>query len=228
MEAHKVVLASASPFFLDLLKRNKHPHPLIYMKGIKSDNLLAMIEFFYKGEADVSQENLEGFLALADEMRLKGLQRPDESHETLNQPQNSQAQEQAFGSQLPLRQQGGKKQVMKKRETQERRMNVSETALAMTNSVEVTDVQVLGDQIKSMMENSGNRLPHKIGNGKVVQQVTYTCKVCGKEGSHINIQQHIEARHITGLTHTCGICGKKFKTKNSLTVHKYKYHGKEM
>ena len=77
MEAHKVVLASASPFFLNLLKRNKHPHPLIYMKGIKSDNLLAMIEFFYKGEADVSQENLEGFLALADEMRLKGLQRPD-------------------------------------------------------------------------------------------------------------------------------------------------------
>ena len=70
MEAHKVVLASTSPFFFNLLKRNKHPHPLIYMKGIKSDNLLAMIEFFYKGEADVSQENLEGFLALADEMKL--------------------------------------------------------------------------------------------------------------------------------------------------------------
>ena len=100
MEAHKVVLASASPFFLDLLKRNKHPHPLIYMKGIKSDNMVAMIEFFYKGEADVSQENLEGFLALADEMRLKGLQRPDESHETLNQPQNSQAQEQAASASI--------------------------------------------------------------------------------------------------------------------------------
>ena len=39
IEAHKVVLASTSPFFLDLLKKNKHPHPLIYMKGIKSENL---------------------------------------------------------------------------------------------------------------------------------------------------------------------------------------------
>ena len=83
IESHKVVLAATSPFFLDLLKRNKHQHPLIYMKGIKSENLLAMVDFFYRGEANVSQENLEGFLSLADEMRLKGLSRLDESEETL-------------------------------------------------------------------------------------------------------------------------------------------------
>ena len=35
LEAHKVILASSSPFFMDLLKRNKHPHPLVYMKGIR-------------------------------------------------------------------------------------------------------------------------------------------------------------------------------------------------
>ena len=43
------------------------------MKGVKSENLVAMVEFFYGGEANVSQENLDDFLALADEMRLKGL-----------------------------------------------------------------------------------------------------------------------------------------------------------
>ena len=31
IEAHKVILAASSPFFQDLLRRNKHPHPLIYM-----------------------------------------------------------------------------------------------------------------------------------------------------------------------------------------------------
>ena len=81
IESHKVVLAATSPFFLDLLKTNKHQHPLIYMKGIKSENLLAMVDFFYRGEASVSEENLEGFLALADEMRLKGLSRLEESEE---------------------------------------------------------------------------------------------------------------------------------------------------
>ena len=224
MEAHKVVLASASPFFLDLLKRNKHPHPLIYMKGIKSDNLLAMIEFFYKGEADVSQENLEGFLALADEMRLKGLQRPDESHETLDQPQNIQPQKQTFNSKSPVRQHCRKKRT----ETQESRIQISENALAMTNSMEVTDAQLLGDQVKSMMERGENRVPVKIGNGKVRQDFTWICRVCGKEGLHFNIQAHIEAKHITGSSHTCDICGKKFKTKNSLSVHKSIHHRKEL
>ena len=31
IDAHKVVLVSTSPFFHNLLKRNNHPHPLIYM-----------------------------------------------------------------------------------------------------------------------------------------------------------------------------------------------------
>ena len=29
MEAHKVILASSSPFFEKILKKRKHPHPLI-------------------------------------------------------------------------------------------------------------------------------------------------------------------------------------------------------
>ena len=64
VEAHKVVLIASSPFFLNILKRNKHPHPLIYMKGVKSENLVAMVDFFYHGEANVFQENLDSFLVL--------------------------------------------------------------------------------------------------------------------------------------------------------------------
>ena len=45
IEAHKVILASLSPFFQRVLKRNKHSHPLIYMKGMKSDDLTAIVDF---------------------------------------------------------------------------------------------------------------------------------------------------------------------------------------
>ena len=38
VEAHKVILAASSPFFQKLLGRFKHPHPLIYMRGVKSDD----------------------------------------------------------------------------------------------------------------------------------------------------------------------------------------------
>ena len=66
VETHKVILASSSPFFMDILKRNRHPHPLIYMRGIKADEMVAMVDFLYCGEAKVNQENLDSFLALAD------------------------------------------------------------------------------------------------------------------------------------------------------------------
>ena len=42
LEAHKVILASNSPFFMELLRKNKHPHPLIYLRGIKFEDLMAI------------------------------------------------------------------------------------------------------------------------------------------------------------------------------------------
>ena len=73
IEAHKVVLSSSSPFFMELLKKTKHPHPLIYMRGLRSEDLETIMDFLYFGEANVLQENLNTFLALAEELRLKSL-----------------------------------------------------------------------------------------------------------------------------------------------------------
>ena len=73
IETHKVILASSSPFFMEIFKRNKHPHPMIYMRGLKAEALVAMVDFLYYGEANVNQENLDTFLSLAEELRLKGL-----------------------------------------------------------------------------------------------------------------------------------------------------------
>ena len=73
MEAHKVILAASSPFFEKVLQRNKHAHPLIYLRGFHSQDLLAILDLLYFGEAKVYQENLDSFLAIADELKLKGL-----------------------------------------------------------------------------------------------------------------------------------------------------------
>ena len=73
IEVHKFVLASSSPFFMEMLKKNKHPHPLIFMRGLKVEDLVAMVDFLYFGEANVNQESLDVFLGLAEELRLKGL-----------------------------------------------------------------------------------------------------------------------------------------------------------
>ena len=80
----KVILVASSPFFQRVLGRNKHPHPLIYMRGIKSVDIVAIIDFLYCGEAAVYQENLDSFLTIAEELELKGLMgKTDENLENI-------------------------------------------------------------------------------------------------------------------------------------------------
>ena len=73
--AHKVILASSSPFFMGILKKYKSPEPLIFMKGIKSEHLSVLLDFFYFGEANIDQESLDAFLGLAEDLKVLGLTR---------------------------------------------------------------------------------------------------------------------------------------------------------
>ena len=70
-----MILAASSPFFQNLLKRNHHPHPLIFMRNVSFENLSAIIDYLYLGEASLIEENLESFLQIAEELALKGLAR---------------------------------------------------------------------------------------------------------------------------------------------------------
>ena len=71
-----------------LLRRNQHQHPLIFMRGMKSSELVMLLDFMYYGEIEIGQvqkvrfqisifsilqEDLPEFLAVAEELKLKGL-----------------------------------------------------------------------------------------------------------------------------------------------------------
>ena len=73
LEAHKVILSACSPFFRGVLKRNPHNHPLLYLKGIKYEDVLAVLNFMYHGEVNIAQDELNSFLAVAEDLQVKGL-----------------------------------------------------------------------------------------------------------------------------------------------------------
>ena len=92
LSAHRLILAASSPFFQDILRKNKHAHPIIYMRGVKSDDLKDVVDFLYFGETNLYQENLDSFLALADELQLKGLMgrsHPDKEVNAIEEHKNT-------------------------------------------------------------------------------------------------------------------------------------------
>ena len=183
------------------------------MRGIKSEDLNAIIDFLYCGEANVFQENLDSFLAIAEELKLKGLMgQTDASEDKFQELYIS-----------PLLMQTQIKKVAKQSQqttnfasvsTSQKMLNVDkkfEHSLAIPKSVSV-DVQV-----KSMMEKSQNMIPH--GN---FQTRSFICKVCGKEGKRQTIKDHIEAHHLEGINLPCNTCEKIFRSRASLRMHNCK------
>ena len=196
IETHKVILASSSPFFMEILKRNKHPHPMIYMRGTKSDNLVAMVDFLYFGETNVNQESLDAFLGLAEELKLLGLtgDRNKDEQETKPQTQPTETKLELNKSQPKLTQ-----------NVQTPFLNDCTLNTAVNALVKV-EADEMDEQIKSMMT-------HKVAGSQT--SAAWACNVCGKEDvKKSNMKTHIEANHITSdVSFSCDLCAKTSRYK---------------
>jgi len=102
IQGHKVILSACSPFFRSVLKRNPHQHPLLYLKGVKYEEILLVLNFMYHGEVNVAQDELNSFLAVAEDLQVKGLtQNQPKSSRTAQEPNSSKRYEEEESKQLP-------------------------------------------------------------------------------------------------------------------------------
>ena len=219
IEAHKVVLATSSPLFRTLLKFKSHQHLLIFMRGMKFEDLVAIIDFLYCGEANVYQENLDAFLALAEELKLKGFTGEGEKgHNGVNgnvsPPKKNGCQEKVWvRSTHPT--------IQEHPVTTEPNVHFERKyESGRTVSLETSESGQLDEQINSMMESTEKIITRRNG----LQRKAFICKVCGKEGEHTDMRRHIEAHHITDISHSCDICGKTSRSRNGLRRHTDREH----
>ncbi|XP_053966656.1 longitudinals lacking protein, isoforms H/M/V isoform X6 [Anastrepha ludens] len=73
LKAHKVVLSACSPFFADLLQQQYDKHPIFILKDVKYQELRAMMDYMYRGEVNISQDQLAALLKTAESLQIKGL-----------------------------------------------------------------------------------------------------------------------------------------------------------
>ena len=102
--------------------------------------------------------------------------------------------------------------------------STTSTAVAISNQSS-TDLKALDEKVKSMMEKGQNKISTgKRANGTLRQEITRICKVCGKEGLQDHMKKHIEAKHLEGICIPCDICDKNLSSRNSLSLHKIRFH----
>ncbi|KAB7500791.1 Protein bric-a-brac 1 [Armadillidium nasatum] len=73
VKAHRLVLSACSPYFLTVLTETPCSHPVIILQGVKWVELKAVVEFMYKGEINICQEQLASLLRVAENLKIRGL-----------------------------------------------------------------------------------------------------------------------------------------------------------
>ena len=221
MEAHKVILSASSPFFKNLLKRNKHANQLIYMRGMNSEDLLAIVDFLYYGEANVYQDNLDNFLNIAEELKLKGLNNGGEEAEN---PRRHSDKPPVTSDDTQKKHDKNETSIASQTSTissqyySEDHILLS-TAVALPKHEFSGDMNDLDAKIETLIGRGENMMPY----GKQTIKA-YVCQVCGKEGNRTNIKNHIEANHIEVISIPCSLCETTFRSRNSLNSHKSRLH----
>ena len=249
VEAHRIILTACSPFFSTILKRNNHSHSMIYMRGLKARDMEAMVDFMYHGEANIQQEDIEAFLALGEELKIKGLSKStdDSLNVSLEETKTNKFEKLKFPR--------AHSKTFIKDETEE-----FETPAFIKDELEPVKTPTVEGRIKEMSDTSlesdedeedpispygeivttskqtiavdanisTEDLKAKIRSlmEKVKEDdFRFRCAVCGKmtKGSRMNMTHHIET-HISGVSYPCGKCGNVSKTNSALKMHGYLKH----
>ena len=60
IKCHKMILSACSSYFQTLFMENTCEHPIVFLKDIKIGEVRAILDYMYKGEVNVAQEELPG------------------------------------------------------------------------------------------------------------------------------------------------------------------------
>ena len=98
-KAHQIILSSGSSLFMKILQNVTHPQPLIFLRGIKDQNLKAILDYIYFGEVSIHQDNIIEFLSDAQDYLLKGIADIIEemAGEAINNCGNNQDEQLVYG-----------------------------------------------------------------------------------------------------------------------------------
>ena len=177
------------------------------------------MDFLYFGEANIFQDNLDSFLALAEELQLKGVRTTDSEAGGVDKEEKTKIpSKNQYESFKRERSQTIKNPTFN---PDDRAFADSDTRVAVLDEKTTVsaDQEGLDQQIRSMI----TRNETSVQSGSTMRKMA-TCNICGKEGPYISMPRHVEANHITGVSHACEICGAISRSKNGLRQHKSKNH----
>jgi len=254
IEAHRVVLSACSNFFKDIIRKNPHSHPLLYLRGVKVTHLISLMDFMYNGEVNMSQSDLSEFLAMAGDLQVKGLT-PTESNKSedelgaappLPEPLlagqvSPPCKKKKLHNSLSVRsdlipsqvsQVGANNKVKKEKDVDYEESSEDAEALYSDQMMEDGDLSSMAVDDDLKFDSSSVPDAYDEHNAKVDLVVRSKMVespdgwACSECGFSGTIRKVYQHVEMSHVSvqYYCQICQKVCKTRNSLFCHRYRYH----
>ena len=201
-------MSACSEYFKNIFQQTKQSQPLLCLEGVNAAGLQNVLDYVYDGEVKILQEDLDGFLFIANRLKLNGLisEKTDDliNEETIKQDYTEDhfiANEGTHNQAKEMQSESSTKQMLKP---------------FKENSKDDSQVRIQIDQIYEE-------------NVEAQTDGSLLCKMCGKVVNKANrnkvhnMKIHLQV-HLNGLTYDCQVCNKEFKSQNSLNFHRYSKH----
>ena len=240
IRSHKLVLASCSPFFKDLMKRLEHPQPLLYLGGVMGEDLQLLLDYIYLGQVNIEQSQLSRFLQVAAKLKLQGLLDIQSDTDLLPTDGSTDRGEASTAGDVivPLRQQTAWTEKDSIATTIDEETVLVETTdgetMAMNIKVEETRSENYKQELKApekrkveikLSEKSKIDANYREMRAELIQKNpdgSVTCKVCGRISKSTcaasDMGRHVEI-HMEGLSFPCKSCNKTFRSRSFLRHH---------
>ena len=252
LDVHRLILSSFSPVLRTMFGQKSSSNTLLFLRGVSSKCLGAILNFMYLGEVNILEDDLEEFLAVAKDLEMKGLtnegtltstqvpQKPQQAQKVM-ESQNIKSADENFQDldlknddleeldhQLKmLNEMNLPAKEEKPNEVDEPKefVTLDEVAIAHNDKALVdgsVDFQYDGTISRRELEDLLSKSMVKIVGG-------FSCTNCdkktfGSKNGRSHMKRHIEAKHIPGLEFNCPQCGQKFSSRNSVTRHIMRLH----
>ena len=212
VSAHKLVLSACSEYFKTIFRNNSHPSPLICLEGISSADLTNILDYMYKGEANIFQDNLDNFLTLAQRLKISGLLQSDQAQDF--KPEHLDLKEKGIDYTYTGKSRSNDDHIHKdsRRNSLPERIpgydndNSDVGTVSLVNGEQEEIDRVVDEHIETFSD----------GNLK--------CSFCGKLAkTRQNIRAHVET-HLEGISYPCPSCEKTFRSRNAFALHKSRSH----
>ena len=230
IRVHKVILSSCSYFFKNILIKNPHPNPLIYLKNIDIKNLNLLMQFIYFGQCEVGPGELDSFLAAGKDLKVNGLMEevsvmPD--MEDLVVKQRDEKQPNLFNVMKEERYNNEEKVLL---ETVHQGLEnvILEGHDTIKGSTVEIDVNFVTDEQDKEICVRPNSVETEIENSVLEfcpskSDDIISCDQCDFQTKKKHLRNHIRSKH-EGIKYLCSECDFQTSQKGNLTFHKRAKH----